>query len=150
MPEMGVDKFKLWRGVIEDPRLDAHEKAVAFILIWHMNTLTRRCDPSYATVQRETALSRTSVSEAIMRLQGHGVLRSTPRPGRPSSYDFSQPEGSSCSLLCSGPPRGRVPIRHADGSGPFHDNLPSLDTAIQEADHARKALSRVVRPKTTP
>lgn len=147
---MGVDKFKLWRGVIEDPRLDAHEKAVAFVLIWHLNTLTRRCDPSYATLQRETSLSRSAVYRAVQALQERGFLRVIPRSGRPAGYDFdSQPQASSCSLTCSGVQGTRVPMSARHGSGPFHDDLHSLETAKIEAQHSRNLSARVVRPKTT-
>lgn len=50
-------------------QMTAHDFSVLMVLAWHKNEQTGQCNPGYATLARETCLSRDTVAKAVKHLK---------------------------------------------------------------------------------
>lgn len=71
---MSNENIALQRAIYAHEGLTSQEKAVALCLIWHRNTLSGKCNPSQATIARETGLSERAVRRAIKGLRDAGTI----------------------------------------------------------------------------
>jgi hypothetical protein len=74
MSEITFQPLFTWRSAIVDSALSPQRRLVALVLSLHMNELGGSCFPSYATLARETGLSRRTVIRSVQDLVSGGWL----------------------------------------------------------------------------
>lgn len=113
--------WDLQRQAWADRRLSARDRLVLLCLVWHRNERTGRCDPGWDTVSAETGFSRSTVAEAVKRLESMGWIVGRREPGKTVGWLFngSGPDAGPPPSRCrtgapsvetgQSPPRERVP-----------------------------------------
>jgi hypothetical protein len=83
-----LQKWQLLQSIFADQRLSLSAKIVARILLNHLNSGTRRCDPSVDTIAARCGLKRRSVSAALAELRDAGWIEQSRRRGI-SAFSFA-------------------------------------------------------------
>src|SRR3954462_15776272 len=83
-----LEKWRLLQGLFADARLSQSSKVVAGVLLDHLNTATRQCNPSLGVIEARCGLKRRQVCAAIKALREHGVIGQRRRRGA-SAYAFN-------------------------------------------------------------
>lgn len=98
-----------WRKQLLESELGWAARYVGLALSVHMNGDGQSCFPSLTTIQRETALGRSTVCGALSELeQARFISRARGGPTRPTRY------------TATSAPHGLPLVRHTDGGSAPH------------------------------
>lgn len=81
-----LDKWRLLQSIFADARLSQSAKVVAGVLLDHLNTTTRQCNPSLAAIEERCGLKRRQICAAIRDLRDHDVIGQKRRRGTSAYY----------------------------------------------------------------
>jgi hypothetical protein len=131
-----------WRKALLASDLPSTDKLVAFVLSMHMTGAGGSCYPSLTRIANETSLGRSTVAEALGRLEQAGwIYRERGGPNRTTRYQACLPAGSPGAGLVQEADGGSPGAGHKDANTERHRS-----TSLSSVEKAGDGLSKSHNP----
>ena len=135
-------KWRLLEMINSDPGLVGSDKLIGFRLLWHCNSASGQCNPSYATLADGAGVDLSTAKRAVKRLVGRGWFRRTDRAGGRGHSNGYRPAFDHVETVARVPPfNAEEPEETVAPTLPFDDGERVAPAPLKGGAHAPERVA---------